>query len=60
MYSFGTVVRFRHGILVKQHALSCVEASVEHDMPVARMGRHGRADGHVHGSQDGKAQPRAV
>jgi hypothetical protein len=30
------------------------------DMPVARTGRHGCADGRVHDSHDGQAQPRAV
>ena len=30
------------------------------DMPMARTGRHGCADGRVHGSHDGQARPRAV
>ena len=30
------------------------------DMPMARTGRHGRADGRVHGSYDRQAHPHAV
>ena len=30
------------------------------DMPMARTGRHGYADGRVRGSHDGQARPRAV
>ena len=30
------------------------------DMTMARTGRYGRADGRVHGSRDGQAQPHAV
>lgn len=40
--------------------IHCLEGVRGADMPVARTGRHGRADGRVHGSHDGQAQPRAV
>ena len=42
--------------MARQQAYAVVEGVRGADMPMARTGRYGRADGRVHGSRDGLAQ----
>ena len=61
MYSFGMVVTVPSWHLGQAACVDIVCRDARGaDMPVARTGRHGRADGRVHGSHDGQARPRAV